>query len=498
MLRSIPSRQNTVNRAPSRRPSATASVSLRRGSGAGAMHALVRDRDNARLADYEQQVKSSFDEIVPTLKRISALQHESDFVAQAQRIARAELGFELPADALEDAWVDQLDMRRLFAWAVFETYRRYCDDFYSQNPLASSDDDDFDAFLQSCGFHTLDVTPCADGRLAHVIRYVLRLPQSAVRRKSYAGATFDVEDSIQKWTKVEMLRHREAKPNSADEPTHYLKVVAYHFSSVDPLHQGCAAHGSDTDVAAKAGLQRLESFREAIESSFCCGASIDLLLMGVDTDTDALRIHVPDQNGNIDLDRSIDTLSLYEETAGANASQAIDVINAVITECNETVQSGMQKFVARLIENNFSQIAYVKQQHGGHYPDIGHAERFIGAGVGFEEVQLRNLMYFSYLDTVEEATADLDVGVKIFSGLNVAHGLPIPFVIRFDYHGQVPGARDRAQQHCARVTGALKQRYKDLVDRGLLHVMQVARDLHKGGALDVFGCTADAQLVGGH
>jgi carboxysome shell carbonic anhydrase len=189
----------------------------------------------------------------------------------------------------------------------------------------------------------LDVTPCADGRLAHVIRYVLRLPQSAVRRKSYAGATFDVEDSIQKWTKVEMLRHREAKPNSADEPTHYLKVVAYHFSSVDPLHQGCAAHGSDTNVAAKAGLQRLESFREAIESSFCCGASIDLLLMGVDTDTDALRIHVPDQNGNIDLDRSIDTLSLYEETAGANASQAIDAINAVITECNETVQSGMQQ-----------------------------------------------------------------------------------------------------------------------------------------------------------
>jgi hypothetical protein len=158
----------------------------------------------------------------------------------------------------------------------------------------------------------------------------------------------------------------------------------------------------------------------------------------------------------------------------------------------------MQRFIAQLIENNFSQIAYVKSNHGGHYPDIGHAERFIGAGVGFEEVQLRNLMYFSYLDTVEEATKDLDVGVKIFSGLNVAHGLPIPFVIRFDYHGQVPGSKDRAQQRCSRVTDALTQRYKDLFDRGLLHVMQVARDLHQGGALNVFACTADTQEVGAH
>ena len=496
MLRSIQPRQNTVGRAPSRRPAATAA---RRGySARHSSHALVRSDDNARLADYEQRIKSSFDDIVPTLKRISAKQHESDFVAQAQLIAKTELGFELPMDVLNDAWVDQLDMRRLFAWAVFETYRRYTDDFNARDPLASSQDAGFDAFLQSCGFHTLDVTPCADGRLAHVVRYVLRLPQSAVRRKSHAGATFDIEDNIQKWTKVEMLRHREATPNEASEPTHYLKTVVYHFSSVDPDHQGCAAHGSDTAVAAKAGLDRLIGFREAIEASYCCGASVDLLLIGLDTDTDAIKVHVPDQNGNIDLDRSVDVLALFDETQGLSASDASKAIDAAITECNASVQSGMQRFIAQLIENNFSQIAYVKSNHGGHYPDIGHAERFIGAGVGFEEVQLRNLMYFSYLDTVEEATKDLDVGVKIFSGLNVAHGLPIPFVIRFDYHGQVPGSKDRAQQRCSRVTDALTQRYKELFDRGLLHVMQVARDLHQGGALNVFACTADTQEVGAH
>jgi carboxysome shell carbonic anhydrase len=463
-----------------------------------AENALCRADDNARLNDYEQGVKTAFDAIVPTLKRISALQHEADFEAQAQRIAQSELGFELPLDTLQDAWVEQLDMRRLFAWSVFQTYRRYCDDFYANAPLAARDDASFDEFLQSCGFHTLDITPCADGRLAHLIRYVLRMPQAAVRRKSYAGATFDIEDSIQKWIKVEMLRYREGKPNTADAPTRYLKVVAYHHSSVDPLHQGCAAHGSDTAVAAQAGLDRLNAFREAIENSFCCGASIDLLLIGVDTDTDSIRVHVPDQQGEIALDRYVDALALFDESSRMTSADATRAIETAVTACGGEPAQGMTKLVMRLLENNFSQIAYVRQYHGSHYADIGHAERFIGAGVGFEEVQLRNLMYFAYLDTVEEATADLDVGVKIFSGLNVAHGLPIPVVVRFDYHGQVPGARERAVQHCARVSEAMLKRYESLSEKGLLHVLQVTRDCQQGGGLEVISCSADAQATGAH
>ena len=220
----------------------------RRGSG----HPLGRVGENEKLYAYERNVKDAFDSIVPTLKQISAVQHEKDFEQQAQRIARDELGFELPDDILQDAWVEQLDMRRLFAWCVFSTYKRFCDDYYLNDPLASQDAAGFDEFLQACGFHPLDISPCADGRLAHVVRYVLRLPQEAVRRKSYAGALFDIEDSIQKWIKVELGRFREGQPNTADEPTRYLKAVIYHYSSVDPDHQGCAAHGSDTAAAARA------------------------------------------------------------------------------------------------------------------------------------------------------------------------------------------------------------------------------------------------------
>lgn len=499
-------REGAFGSAPLRRPGAvggaeTAGMSRRspaRGTVAAASaHPLVRQRDNAHLYAYEQDVKSAFDRIVPTLKRIAGLQHEPGFEDAAQKIARTELGFELPVGVLGEAWVDRLDMRRLFAYCVFATYRRFSDGFFTRDPLSREDDEDFAAFLQGCGFHLMDVSPCADGRLAHIVRFVLRLPFREVRRKSYAGAMFDIEDSVQKWIETEMLRFRESKPNAAGDPTRYLKVVAYHFSSVEPHHEGCAAHGSDTGRAAASGFARLVGFQQAIQNSFCCGASIDLLLIGIDTDTDALRVHVPDAGGAIDLSRHIDATELFERTRRLDETAARRELRDAIAACSPGVQDGMARLIGRLIENNLSQIAYVRSYHGDHYADIGHAERFIGAGVGFEDIQLRNLMYFAYLNTVEEATADIDVGVKIFTGLNVSRGLPVPIVVRFDYHGQVPGARERAVERCRRVSDALQKRFGALSEKGLLHVMQLVRDCRANACVEVLACTASGQSAAG-
>jgi len=174
-------------------------------------------------------------------------------------------------------------------------------------------------------------------------------------------------------------------------------------------------------------------------------------------------------------------------------------IHDAVRQSTPGVIEGTARLVERLIENNFSQIAYVRDYHGEHYADIGHAERFIGAGVGFEDIQLRNLMYFAYLDTVEEATADLDVGIKIFTGLNINRGLPAPVVVRFDYHGQVPGARDRAIARCARVTAAMQARYAKQHGKGLLHVMQAIRDCDSDASIEVMACTARVESkAGGH
>jgi len=500
MLRRPAPARPAYTRAPCRRPGAceTADDVVKSGVSLVSGHPLTNDRENDRLYRYENRVKTAFDEIVPVLKKISALQHETDFEQQAQRIAQSELGFKLPDQILANAWVDQLDMRRLFAWCVFETYRRFTDEFYTQAPLAQDDESSFDEFIQSCGFHTVDVSPCADGRLAHVIRYVLRMPYRKVRRKSYAGAMFDIDNSVEKWVETEMLRFREGKPNTADKPTRYLKVVAYHYSSVDPLHEGCAAHGSDTQKAAEGGLERLESFKTAVENNFCCGASIDLLLIGLDTDTDSMRVHVPDMDGVINLDRYVDTLDVYKVTQYGSVTEGKEFIANQIRSCSPEVLEGTARFVAYLVENNLSQIDYVRKNYGDAYPDTGHAERFIGAGIGFEEIQLRNLMYFAYLTTVEEAVADTDVGIKIFTGLNVNKGLPVPIVVRFDYHGQVPGARDRAQQHCERVTRALNERYADLAGQGMLHIMQVVRDCNANAPIELLGCTVKPKVDGGH
>jgi len=465
-----------------------------------AAHGLTNTPENMRLYAYESSVRESFDNIVPTLKQISALQHEEGFEQRAQQLARTQLGFELPELLLSNAWVEQLDMRSLFAWSVFETYHRFCDEVFTQDPLGqNSSDASFQIFIQECGFHMVDVSPCADGRLAHVIRYVLRMPYKEVRRRSYAGAMFDIEDSLEKWVKTELIRFREGEPNTADASTRYLKAVVYHHSSVDPSHQGCAAHGSDTKKAAQGGLERLMGFKQAVENTHCCGASIDCLLIGMDTDTDGIRIHMPDASGEIDLENYVDSLEVFDTTASMSANDAEQwIADHIKHKGGNALTDGMGRFMSYLLKNNMSQVDYVRGYYGGCYSDIGHAERFIGAGIGFEEIQLRNLTFFSYLNTVEEAATDLDVGISIFTGLNVSHGLPVPIVVRYDYHGNVPGARDRAEEHCQRVSSALHNRYSELASRGLLHTLQVVRDINGSGQIEILDCSVKTKVTGGH
>lgn len=462
-------------------------------------HPLTDGVCNQHLHAYDTHVKGSFDRIVEVLKRISALQHEADFERNAQDLAQRELGFALPEAVLAKAWVTRLDMRSLFAWSVFETYKRTSDAFFNSDPLNGQDSSAFDAFARSCGFHLLDITPCADGRLAHAISYALRIPFNAIRRRPHAGALFDVESTVDRWVRTEHGRYRESIPNPASADTRYLKVVLYHFSSLSPHHQGCAAHGSDDALAASSGLQRLHDFRQAVENTFCCGASVDLLLLGIDTDTDALRVHVPAADGTTDLHHWLDAGDVHARTARLGAAAARSAIHDLVKEhAAGSPDDGMVRFIARLLENNCSQIDYVREFHGGAYGDAGHAERFIGVGIGFKEIHLRNLTYFAHMDTVEAGAADLDVGIKIFKGLNVSRGLPIPIVIRYDFHSNVPGARERAVLSCERIAAAVHDRYEDLSRQGLIHTLLTVRDRDHHHPADVLGSSLQVKEAGGH
>lgn len=444
---------------------------------------------DAALAAYEDGVRAAFDAIEPALREIAALQHAGDFGRRAQALARERLGFELPAAPLAQAWVRGLDVRGLYARCVFETVRRVNERTMAELAAEREAAQALQRFFRDCGFHRVDVSHCSDGRLLGTVRYVLRLPHTAVRREAYAGARFDVEAAVQAWAETELDRWR----SGASEPTRYLKAAVYHYSG-SRRDEGCAAHDNDRHSAAAEALARLEAFRGAIENRYCCGVTVATLLLGVDTDTDAVTLHLPDARGELNLHRRVDNAAVAAAVAaGTPAQRAIDDALAAAAAADGwgrgqgAPDAGVLALCAFLLRNNLAQIAYVRARHGGPYPDIGHAERFLSAGNGYADEQLRNAAFYVRLDTVEEAAADLDVGVRILCGHLAARGLAVPALIHCGYDGRIPGGRDRAAARALRVEAAIRARYAGLAGQGLLATARAVQDTHGDGALEFIG-----------
>jgi len=455
------------------------------------MDATSSGAQDTRLYAYAQETEAAFDRIEACLKAVSAEPYDRDFVTRAQRRVREQLGFPLNANVLEQTWIQGLDIPRLYAEALFRTANHVGQEFFHEDPLGGRATDGFQSFIEACGFHAVAVAPCADGRLAHLVSYVLRLPHGGVHRQSFAGALFDVEEAVDRWTEVELRRFREGQPNTADAPTRYLQIATYHYSSSGPEF-GCAAHGGDERKAARAALDRLDAFRTAIQNSFCCGASIDLLLIGMDTDTDTIRLHLPDAAGTV-------TRGCYVDTAALEGSREADAIETAMARAYENAglepaREGMRQFIAHLARNNLAHRAYVHEHHNGRYSELGHGERFIAVGSGFYEFRLRNLAFFAHMDTVEEGANDLDVGIGLFEKMNVARGLPIPIVLRYEYSGSVPGSRERAAARCERVSAAIAARYPKLWEAGRLHLHRTVRDGDGHAPPEILGSTVGAYL----
>ena len=451
------------------------------GAGERCEHALVDQELNRRLYAYENQVRGRFSPIIDTLKTLSAFQHELDFVSRAQRVAEDKLGYTLPQELLENAWTAGLDLRALHSYCIFRSFKE-CIEHAAADQAPWRERMLIDAaFIQSCGYHTVDVSPCADGRLQGLLPFVFRMaPNDAVSVKAYAGALFDVEGDIADWTQRELLRLSGALPSGLDGG--YLKIAVYHYSSSNPSQQGCAAHGSNDALATQAAADRLAEMRAAIENTYGRGAAPGTLLIGMDTDTDAIRVHLPDSDSANCPRRYVDSASLFHSTLGTSAKAACDEVMSTVAQAEAGcgTQPGMRKLILRLLEANLSQIQYVIQHHAGRYAVIGHNERFICAGEAMSELQLRNKFYFAHLDTVEEGAPDLDVGIKIFTGLNISRGLAAPVLIHFHYSARVPGARERTVARCKRVRGAIQARYAKLHAQGLLHCQMAVSALDGG------------------
>lgn len=432
---------------------------------AQAAHPLADAALTASLRAREEEIEAAFARIEPLLTGLAAQQFEPGFAPRAAEALRAQLGLAIEPAELASTWSQPLDFGRLYARCVLAVFQGLAQRDFDRSLARWHEGESAPELIRRWGFHALDITPCADGRLAGVIDFILRVPPAVVAfRKSYAGALFDVEESLRHWEAVELRRHREAVPNAASEPTRFLKIGVYHFSSGDPQHEGCAAHGSDERRAAGELLARLQAFADAVRAVHGAQASVATLLVGVDTDTDAIRVHVPDAYGATDVGRHVCARALYERTAGLAREAAKEEIRRAVAECagvaaDDAATEGMRWFCGYLLKNNLGQVDAVRRRYGGGYRERGHAERLVIVGDAFDDVQLRNLAFQAQMDTVEEGSADLAVGLRILGGSHTPRGLAVPLLVHAAYDARVPGARERAQARALRLSQAIEARF---------------------------------------
>lgn len=424
---------------------------------AGPTHPFAEPGIAADLDRREDEIETSFARLDETLRDLAPQQFDEGFPARA--VAQlAAIGVAAEPAWFDADWTRPLPMGQVHARCACRLFARLAETGSERSRHLCDEGESMEELIQRWGFHAVDVTPCADGRLAGLLGTVLRVPLSIVTaRKSFAGAMFDVAEAMRDWERVELGRFRFGVPNPADAATRYLKVGVYHFSSVDPAHEGCAAHGSDTAQAVEALHERLLQFRAAVDARHGAGDCVAILMVGVDTDTDAIRVHVPDASGAMTADRYVDAAELHGLTRDMAREAAKDAVrDAVAVSAGVDPQDGgtegMRWFCGYLLKNNLAQVEAVLRRHGGPYPVAGHAEKLIVIGDPVDDVQSRNLAFQAQMDSVEAGTKDLSVGIRIL-GKTAATDVPV-LVVR-DYDADISGDREAAARVALRMMQAV-------------------------------------------
>lgn len=416
----------------------------------GARHPFAEPGIATELARRETEIGTAFAQLSETLRALASEQFEDGFADRAVARLRA-IGVDADPAWFQADWLHPVDMGAVHARAACRLFATLVESGSERDRYMSDDGEPMDELIRRWGFHAVDITPCADGRLAGLLGAVLRIPLSIVTaRKSFAGAMFNVAQNLHEWEEVELTRHRRGIPNSPDAGTRYLKIGVYHFSSRDPGRDGCAAHGSHTDTALSLLHDRLIEFQTAAQAMHGAGAEIALLLIGLDTDTDAIRVHVPDAAGRMDNARYVDAADLYTRTRDMRrdaAKEAVraDVARAAGVDPEDAATEGMRWLCGYLLKNNIAQVDAVLQKYGGPYPVSGHAEKLIVIGDPVDDVQMRNLAFQAQMNSVEEGAADIAVGVRLL-GTHTPPAVPVLVLRGFD--PDIPGD-DRAAAEVA-------------------------------------------------
>lgn len=441
---------------------------------ASAGHPLADADLDRTLAQRRARIEAAFADIEPTLERLAhEVIHERGHGSAVAAIA-SRWGVDLAPSAPPPwRWARPIPWGEVYAHCVLATFAQLAGALKTPAGLADVEGEPAQAVVARFGFHAIDIAPCADGRLAGLTEHILRIPSSVISaRRSYAGAMFDVEEAIAAFRAVEVDRLRRAAAcGVASCDTRFLKIGVYHFSGSDPRHEGCAAHGSDDHRAMGALLDRLNTLQGAILALH--QTAIATLLVGVDTDNDSIRVHVPDSQGMLSTERFVSSADLRHLSRGLPREAAKRLIRERVAACAGTsaddhATEGMRWLCGYLLKNNIGQIEAVDHAFGGRYPEPGHAERLIVAGDPIDEVQLRNLAFQTQFATLEEGAADMEVGLLLLGRTHAPRGLAVPVLATARYDARLPGARQRAAERAMRHAEAIQARHGHSSDRPIV------------------------------
>lgn len=419
-------------------------------------HAAADSNTEAALTRAAQALERRFGAIEPLLRELAPLAAGDDFAARAERLAAERLGVGLAPALWRDAWQGGHALGSLYAALVWA-----CAD--AATAQAQPDTAAIDAtrsLLHGCRCHHVQVAAGGDARLASLLTEALRLPPSdIVQRRNAAEST---QDALQAWTAAELQHQRRAAAGTAGAGWRMLRLGVYAFSCLRPL----GLHALPERDAAQAALLALEDVREAVRSVY--GGALDIVLLGIDTDRDALRVHVPDSLGGLSLYRSVDAAELVQHNRGLDAAA---VQAAVVQALQQAPQAhgawsagegapreDMLRLLAALLQANLAQIDRVAERHGGCYPELHEAPRLAVVGEPIEPLALRNLAATVPLQGMAETAS----AVERLAGVHAGGALPLPVAVHQRYDTRIPGDRERAGARVQRLQQALAARLSTL------------------------------------
>ncbi len=207
---------------------------------------------------------------------------------------------------------------------------------------------------------------CMDGRVN--LRIICGLLFGLVTPLRNIGGRYKLGWPMLVRTLLEWERYTYSKRRPA------LFVITYHWSEGD-RHRGCAGFKYDRDAA----LDYMLKFKEHVDRRY--HGRIATVVMGVETDTDALVIHGKDPTMTLDMREWASQLA-----AGRNAQLASGFLDTALPDLPKQVRHDL----VPLLLGNARHVVQVREQH--RQPnEFKHCERVLAVGQGFDWLDRPNL-----------------------------------------------------------------------------------------------------------